>query len=189
MNQNSAVLIMDYQHDILKLIGSKKEEVIRNAKALLERARSLSIPVIFVKVGIKACHPEISTRNKHFSTIKKENQLLLDHEGTSIHPDVAPRMGESIIVKHCVGPFLETNLQTILRAHNIDNLILAGISTSGVVLSSIRNAADADYTLTVVSDACADVDDKVHNHLMEKIFPKQADVKTTDEVLSSMIVT
>ena len=95
-------------------------------------------------------------------------------------------MGEPVIVKHRIGPFMETNLQTILRAHNIDNLILAGISTSGVVLSSIRHAADADYSLTVASDACADADEKVHNHLMEKIFPKQADIKTTQEIISAL---
>jgi nicotinamidase-related amidase len=69
----------------------------------------------------------------------------------------------------------------LLRAADADTLILAGIATSGVVLSTLRQASDLDYRLTVLADACADADPEVHRVLTEKVFPRQALVTTTEE--------
>ncbi len=69
----------------------------------------------------------------------------------------------------------------VLRSQGIDTLILCGIATSGVVLSTLRYAANQDYRLTVLSDCCADSDEEVHRVLTEKIFLRQATVLTVDE--------
>jgi len=60
-------------------------------------------------------------------------------------------------------------------------MVLAGIATSGVVLSTLREAADKDYRITVLSDGCADADEEVHRVLTTKVFLRQADVMTVDE--------
>jgi nicotinamidase-related amidase len=64
--------------------------------------------------------------------------------------------------------------------------VLFGISTSGVVLSTVRWAADMDYKLAVVSDACADRDAEVHRVLIDKVFPWQATVVNTQEFLKAV---
>ncbi len=56
--------------------------------------------------------------------------------------------------------------------------MLSGIATSGVVLSTLRQAADLDFSLTVLSDGCVDGDQEVHRVLCEKVFPRQAQVMT-----------
>lgn len=61
----------------------------------------------------------------------------------------------------------------IATARGVDTLILAGIATSGVVLSTMRDAADRDYRLYVLEDGCFDRDPAVHELLMEKVFPRQ----------------
>jgi nicotinamidase-related amidase len=66
----------------------------------------------------------------------------------------------------------------LLRGRGIDHLVLAGIATSGVVLSTLRQAADLDYRLTVLADGCLDADPEVHEVLLHKVFPRQADVTT-----------
>lgn len=81
-----------------------------------------------------------------------------------------------------VGAFSTTDLAEQLRKRGIDTLILAGISTSGVVLSTVRDAADRDFRLVVLSDACADPQPDVHALLMHKVFPSQADVITTGQL-------
>ena len=63
-----------------------------------------------------------------------------------------------------------------MRARGVDHLVLAGIATSGVVLSTQRQAADLDYRLTVLADGCLDHDPEVHQVLLDKVFPRQADV-------------
>jgi len=59
--------------------------------------------------------------------------------------------------------------------------VLTGLSTSGVVLSTVREAADKDFRLTVLSDGCGDMDNEVHTVLLTKVFPRQAEVLTTAE--------
>ena len=59
--------------------------------------------------------------------------------------------------------------------------MLAGIATSGVVLSTLRQAADLDYRLVVLADGCLDADPEVHQVLTGKVFPRQADVLTVAE--------
>ena len=64
----------------------------------------------------------------------------------------------------------------------VDTLLLAGVSTSGVVLSTVRDAADRDYRIYVIKDACADRDPEVHDVLMRKVFPRQAWVVQSTEL-------
>jgi nicotinamidase-related amidase len=85
-----------------------------------------------------------------------------------------------------VSAFSGSDLDVLLRGVGADALILAGISTSGVVLSTLRQAADLDYRLTVLADACADRDPEVHRVLTEKVFPRQALVATTDEWIQTL---
>jgi nicotinamidase-related amidase len=74
----------------------------------------------------------------------------------------------------------------LLRAAGADALVLAGIATSGVVLSTLRQAADLDYRLTVLADACTDADPEVHRVLTEKVFPRQALITSTEEWIESL---
>jgi nicotinamidase-related amidase len=78
--------------------------------------------------------------------------------------------------------FSTTNLTNFINPRNIDNLILAGVSTSGVVLSTLRDAADADYRMFVLADCCADSNPEVHKVLIEHVFPHQADIPHSNEM-------
>ena len=76
--------------------------------------------------------------------------------------------------KHRVTPFVGTDLETLLRANGIDTLGLAGVHTSGVVLSTVRHAGDLDYRSIVARDCCADPDAAVHAMLLDIVIAKQA---------------
>jgi nicotinamidase-related amidase len=62
--------------------------------------------------------------------------LVAGSEGAAIHPAAAAREGEPIVVKHRISPFFGADLDTLLRANGVDTLVLAGVHTSGVVLST-----------------------------------------------------
>ena len=87
-----------------------------------------------------------------------------------------------VVRKTRIGPFLTTDLDRQLRERDITTLLLAGVSTSGVVLSTVRDGADRDYQLFVLADACADPELDVHEFLMTRIFPRQADVIQTGDL-------
>ena len=74
-----------------------------------------------------------------------------------VHPAIAPQAGDITCVKRRVSAFTGSDLEVVLRAQDIRHLVLAGVATSGVVLSTVREAGDKDFRITVLSDCCADM--------------------------------
>ena len=125
----------------------------------------------------------VPDRNKSFSALPKtDSPLDSDSPGTTLVSEIAPVDGDIVVRKQRVGPFTTTDLADQLAARGIDTLVLAGISTSGVVLSTVRYTADADFRVYVLADATFDSDPEVHEVLMTKVFPRQAWVITNDEL-------
>ena len=183
----TAVLVMDYENDI---VGTLPEDVrgplIERASTVLKEARQAKLQIIYVVVRFRYGYPEVNPQNKLFGSLKQSGRLLEGTPGAEIDPRVAPQPGDIVVTKRRVGAFSTTDLETILRARNISKLVLFGISTSGVVLSTVRWAADMDYSLAVVSDVCADRDPEVNRVLMDKVFPWQATVVTSREFLKAI---
>ncbi len=186
-NARTAVLIMDYQNDIVGMIPEKEQTpLLEKAGAILKDSRQAGLPVIYIVVRFRDGYPEISSRNKLFAGLKESGLLREGTPGAEIHPKVAAQPGDTVVIKRRVGAFATTDLEAILRAKNIDTLVLFGIASSGVVLSTVRWAADMDYKLFVISDACADMDKEVQRVLMEKVFLRQTTVVTTDEFVKAI---
>jgi nicotinamidase-related amidase len=143
---------------------------------------------MFVRVAFRPGYPEAADSNVAFEAIKAAGGAFYTeaHPATQIHASLSPLDGEPVVVKRRVSAFSGSDLDVLLRAARADSLVLAGISTSGVVLSTLRQAADLDYRLTVLADACADADPEVHRALMGKVFPKQALVTTADEWIAGL---
>jgi nicotinamidase-related amidase len=91
-----------------------------------------------------------------------------------------------VVTKRRVSAFSGSDLEVILRSMDVSHLVLAGIATGGVVLSTTREAADKDYQITILSDLCADMDPEVHKVLLEKILSRQAEVKTSEDWMKSL---
>ncbi|MEK7847467.1 MAG: cysteine hydrolase [Chloroflexota bacterium] len=183
----TAIIIMDYQNDIVGSVPAEQQgPLLQRARLLLDRARQAGLAVIYVVVRFREGYPEVSPRNKVFGSISQAGRLREGTPGAEIHPEVAPRAGEAVVTKRRVGAFSTTDLAAVLRTRDIHTLVLLGIATSGCVLSTVRWAADEDYKLVVISDACADRDEEVHRVLMQKVFPRQATVVTVQEFLSSL---
>jgi len=177
---NTALLVMDMQTVMLGWLPGS-DTVISNVAQAIAGARSNNIPVIYVILGFRPGAPEISASNKGFMEGKQLFDNVTMAEFTAIHPNLAPLDNECVVVKRRVSAFSGSDLEVVLRALNIQHLVLTGIATSGVVLSTLREAADKDYRITVLSNGCADRDEEVHMLLNTKVFPRQADVLTVEE--------
>jgi len=185
--EKTALLVMDYENDIIGMLaGNAKSALIERANTVLQAARQAKIQVIYVAVRFREGYPEVNPQNKLFSSLKQTGRLVEGTRGAEIDSRVAPQPGDIVVTKRRVGAFSTTDLESILRAKGINNLVLFGFSTSGVVLSTVRWAADMDYSIAVVSDLCADRDPEVNRVLMEKVFPWQATVVTSDEFLKAL---
>jgi nicotinamidase-related amidase len=175
--EKAALLVMDVQPGIADRLENK-EEFITHLKGTVDEAHRKQILVIYVVVGFRTGFPEVSTRNKLFNAIRTSPtySALVNPS-----PSIEPTQGDIVVLKRRVSAFSGSDLEVILRALDVNHLILTGIATSGVVLSTTREAADKDYKLTILSDLCADSDPEVHALLLEKILPRQATVMTSKE--------
>jgi nicotinamidase-related amidase len=177
----TALLVMDVQNGIVDRVPDVADSLLTTLGRATGAARSRGIPVIYVRVAFRPGTADVSPRNKAFAAIAASAPLLFDDPVTQIHPAVAPAPQDVVVVKKRVSAFTGSDLDVVLRSLDASSLVLTGIATSGVVLSTLRQAADLDYRLTVLSDGCADADPEVHRVLLEKVFPRQADVVTTEE--------
>jgi nicotinamidase-related amidase len=179
------LLVMDFQHGIVESIAGPS--VLDAASRAVKAARASEIPVMFVRVAFRPGYPEAAASNAAFAALAQRGDAMTqDHPATQVHDALEPRPDEPVVVKRRVSAFSGSDLDVLLRAAGADTLVLAGIATSGVVLSTLRQAADLDYRLIVLSDACTDRDPEVHRVLMEKVFPRQALVTATDEWIQTL---
>ena len=179
-NQNAALLVMDMQTAVISSLQDYNDITGNVAKAIAF-ARSQSIPVFYVTVSFRPGMPEVSMNNKVFSASKERMGSVKMEDALKIDNAVAPMPDEIIIAKRRLSAFTGSDLEVVLRAQGIQHLILTGVATSGVVLSTLREAADKDYLITVLSDCCTDRDREVHAMLANKVFPFQASVITLEE--------
>jgi nicotinamidase-related amidase len=169
----TALLVMDVQPAVVARYPDPG--YLGRLRGAVETAREAGVPVIFVGIGFRAGAPEVDPGNRMFGGLAGRG---LPATGTEFHPGVAPRDDEPVVTKRRVSAFAGSDLDMLLRAQRIDHLVLTGIATSGVVLSTVRQAADLDYRLTVLADGCLDNDPEVHAILTERVFPAQAEVTT-----------
>jgi nicotinamidase-related amidase len=187
----SALLVLDMQKIILEgdaapPSAAEKDALLSRTARLIAAVRGAGMRVIYVRNGFRRGYPEVSGRNKSFDSIRKRDRFPDDGDGSQIHPAVAPHADDVVITKHRVNAFFGTELDMILRANGIETLILVGIATSRVVLSTLRYAADADYGIVVAHDCCSDSDPDVHEMLIKKVFVRAATAVTSDAVLEAL---
>ena len=177
----TALLVMDYQRGVLDRLPESDTPLDAAARAI-EMVRRAGGLIAYVRVAFDDADfdaiPETSRMGQRVAAAGRS--FHIDSPATQIHARIAPEPGDLVVRKTRVGAFSTTDLDAQLRDRGVDTLILAGVATSGVVLSTVRDASDRDYVLFVLADATADSEADVHNFLVTRILPRQAEVITTD---------
>jgi nicotinamidase-related amidase len=171
----TALLVMDVQPGIIDRVADPSDYLNR-VQSAVDVAHARRFPVIYVVVGFRPGAPEASERFKSLAP------KLIDPG-----PVLTPGADDLVVVKRRVSAFAGSDLEVLLRTLHIRHLVLTGIATSGVVLSTLREASDKDFQITVIADLCADADEEVHRVLVTKVFPRQARVVTLDEWCSASV--
>jgi nicotinamidase-related amidase len=170
-----ALLVLDVQSMIVDRLPDKDAYLTR-VRATASAARGKGVPVIQTVASFRPGMPEVSARNQAFGRFKGQPASPL----VDARPVLELEPGDVLIAKRRASAFSGSDLEVVLRAADVQHLVLCGLVTGGVVLSTLCEAADKDYRLTVLSDLCADVDPEVHRLLIEKVFPRHAQVTTSE---------
>lgn len=182
----TALLVLDHQTMLVQNYAKDPEAHLAKVAALLDRVRAAGMAVLYVTVGFRPGYPEVSDNNMMFSGVRAGQRFGAGDPLAAIPAEIAPRDDEPVVVKHRVSSFESTDLAMLLRARGIDTLVMFGIATSGVVTSTVRAAADLDYAMIVLEDLCLDLDQELHDMLVGKLFPKQAEVVSASAFLDRL---
>jgi nicotinamidase-related amidase len=180
----TALLVQDLQNGILGHVP-EGEQLIAGVKHTIELLRSHGVTIGYVRVGFADGDldnvPATSGMAKRVGAAAG-TAFHADAYATQIHEDIAPQQGDIVVRKTRIGPFGSTDLHEQLQARGIDTLTITGIATSGVVISTVRDAYDRDYRLIVLSDQTADSEPDVQEFLVTRLIPKQAEVITAAQL-------
>lgn len=165
---------------------AQERNIIGNARRVMDAARAAGIPVIHVTVGLREGYLEVNERNKLFAMIKDRGILRAGSEEMEIHDGVKAAPDEIVINKTRVSPFYGTELESVLRARNVDTVVIMGIETNFSVEAAVRYAADADYRVVLLEDCCAAQRQEDHDWTVQSILSRLADVASSEDFVASL---
>jgi nicotinamidase-related amidase len=176
--KRTALLVMDFQQGIVQRMPDI-EQLLERVRAAIADVREHGGTIGYVRVAFTEQDWAAIPATAMFSSVGQNRLMHHEDPSTAIHDALAPEPGDIVVRKIRVGAMFTTDLDRQLRDHGIDTLVLAGLSTSGVVLSTVIEATDRDYKLYVLSDGTDDPDAEVRDFLLGKVFPRRAEIIDT----------
>jgi nicotinamidase-related amidase len=183
----TALIVADVQTGIVRDFPFARP-VLPVLTAALPVARAHGVHVVFLRAGLRSNGNDVHPDNTLFRQFHSMGTTFHDDcDDTQPEPALRPQPEDSVVLKRRTSGFAHTDLDVVLRSLGIRNLVVTGVATSAVVAATVYAASDLDYSMTVLSDACADADPNLHDFLVSTLFPARGVVvSSTDDWLSSL---
>lgn len=163
MTKQAVLLLLDLQNGMFSSNTTvyRGEQLLKNIKHLIEKARMANVPVIYVQ-----------------HTGKHLTQGTWDWQ---IHQSVSPNEGDIVVQKNSPDSFKDTTLKCVLDSMDANKIILAGIATDFCVDTTCRRAFSLGYNVVLVEDGHSTWDTptltskqviKHHNYILGSKFAK-----------------
>jgi N-carbamoylsarcosine amidase len=157
--------------------------IIPAAQQLNEVAREKKIPICYTTTAFAVTEGPNSDMGLWHLKIPAE-ALKLGTEDVAIDERVAPRPDEQIIVKKRASAFHGTYLAGYLRAHDVDTVILTGVTMAGCVRHTAEDAIAEGFRPIVVREAVGDRAPGVVEWNLFDIQAKFGDVESLETTLT-----
>lgn len=165
--------INELTHESGKLAHSvpfiKSHQTFAEANKVIAWARKAAMPIAHVKVGFSETYIECPLHSPVFGKAKEFKALQLGTWGTEFNTELAIQPGDKTIIKHRISAFYNTDLEAVLRANNIQTLLLCGVATQMAIELTAREAHDRDYSVIVIANACATATEELHQNALTNI--------------------
>jgi nicotinamidase-related amidase len=173
LDPQPALVAIDLQHGIVSMQTTPPaQDIVRHTAALAQAFRARGFPVIWVNVAGGAPGRTDTPRP---TGARPSNWAELV-------PELNVQDSDHRVTKFQLGAFAGTTLDHYLRRRGVTQIVLAGISTSIGVESTARAAYDIGYNVAFATDAMADRDPQMHEHSIEKVFPRLGERTTIAEL-------
>jgi nicotinamidase-related amidase len=183
---STAFLFLDYEVGAMAFLpdSSATTTFLNQSLSWLQAVRAASkygpTQIMFSRVEFRPGYPEISCQNKQFAFLPQTNLFIEGTPSAQFFPTMQPTVNETLFDKRRVSAAYNSDLLTLLDSQCIGTVVLAGIETSGVILSTTRQLADMDFVIYIVQDAVIDPNSTVNEVLLDSVLSSQATILTID---------
>jgi nicotinamidase-related amidase len=182
-----AFLAMDFQHDILAVTPQYREKhLLETVTRVLDAARHTSATIVYITVSFRDDYADAPAHSPLFQAEKARGVMKVGSPGAAICEELTPQTGDLVINKHGVDPFNSTHLANVLRARDVETLVLMGVWTNYVVEATARTGADSGYRIIVVTDGCASDTEDHHQFFITQILPMLGTAATAIDVIAAL---
>jgi nicotinamidase-related amidase len=183
-----------YYHGAPEAAKQKMRPVVGNAVRLLKAAQNAAIAVFYAKANHRKdgqirsmILTDTDMRLRPWPGGECNPPIPGATEGAweqEVIEELKPSPDDSVIPKYRWSTFHQTYFDLALRARGIDTIIVSGGAVDVGIASTVYAARDLDYNVIVVRDACSNSHEDSMAAFMDKVFPRMARVRSTDQVLA-----
>lgn len=196
-SSTSALLVLHYQNGLVRHEGVfafsgtaaqvEKHGCLAKTAAVLEASRAAGIPVIYVNIEFRPGFPELKKPTYPLiESIQERNAFLRGSWDAGVPEELAPGPDDIVVINFDSSAFSHTDLDCILRAKGVKQVVLAGIATNWVVESTTRYGAELGYDVTVLADCCQGFTDELHNFAIANTLPYYATIAQSADFIAAL---
>lgn len=185
---HTALLVWDVQNALFDRIFNQGA-FLKNIKTLIEKARSLEIPILYARIKPLPMEYESAFRKYMFmkrlgieETEKLPRFIVPGTPPAEIHDEVSPQEGDIVLDKHTASIFIGTPFERMMRQRGVKTILFAGISTEMGIASSARDSANRGFYTIVVEDCVSSWDREMHEMSL-KVLERVCIVSTSEELI------
>jgi gluconolactonase len=194
--KRTALIVQDLQNDVIIEKGAfadsgapthaKEQNVVENAKRLMEACRAKGIPVIHVHYIVEEGAPGLKLNAPLFQGVKDTNALVRGSWGAAPAEGLEPQKGDYVVEKMRMSAWEGTRLEPMLAGLGCDTMIVTGAWTNMSIEHTSRTGADKGYTVYVPEDCCSTMNADWHNAAINYALQNVSTVTTCDEVIEAI---
>jgi ureidoacrylate peracid hydrolase len=168
---STALLLIDLQNAFCSPGGSlapdaatlqRYDRVIEQAVLMVATARAHGVQVIYLRHVYRPGYPEAHATMPFLARLEERRALLRDSEDAALVGTLVVGDRDLVVDKSHFDGFHATELDALLRARGVSELVVAGVSTNVCVESTVRSGSERGYATYVASDATAATSDQLH---------------------------
>jgi len=191
--KHAALIVVDVQNDFVSPQGSaakRGEDVsaamamVPNLRRLIDEARRVGLTIVY----IRTTHSEWMDTPSWVYRTSQKGGLSTCREGTwgaELYEGIFPLPSERLVIKHRYSAFINTDLNTVLKARNIQSVLVCGVATNVCVETTARDGYMYDYYVTMIEDCSAAYEAKLHLGTLENIRRHFGLVASSQEIIDS----
>lgn len=191
--KNAALVVVDVQNDFVSRNGSagKRGEdvsaalaIINPLRRLIDEGRRVGLTIVY----IRTTHSDWTDTPSWIYRSSQKGGLNTCREGTwgaEFYEGIAPLPTERVVIKHRYSAFINTDLNTVLKARNIQSVLVCGVATNVCVETTARDAYMFDYYVTMIEDCSAAYEAKLHLGTLENMRRHFGMVASSSEIIDT----